>query len=82
MIGTYDAESGFGVILMLFLLASVIPSIAVTVRRLHDTSRSGWWALLCVIPLVSFFAWIIFGVLEGTPGDNEFGPNPKEVMAQ
>lgn len=68
----------------LYALFAFIPSIAVTVRRLHDRNMSGWWylgfILLSLIPFVGFIAWIVFLVimcLDGTPGTNRFGPDPK-----
>ena len=54
----------------LFWLGTIIPSIAVSVRRMHDQDRSGWW-ILCPI------ANIVFLFIEGTRGDNRFGPDPK-----
>jgi uncharacterized membrane protein YhaH (DUF805 family) len=63
----------------LYSLAVLVPSLAVTVRRLHDTDRSGWWILISLIPLVGAIVLLVFTVQDSTPGDNRFGPNPKEV---
>ncbi|EGY34311.1 putative ABC transporter [Aggregatibacter actinomycetemcomitans serotype e str. SC1083] len=60
---------GFGVI---------IPYIAVTVRRLHDTDRSGWWILISFIPLVGSIVLLVFMCFDSQPGTNRFGDNPKE----
>ena len=57
----------------LFGLAMLLPSIAVTVRRLHDTDRSGWWYLLVFVPLLGGIILIIFCVMKGTEGQNRFG---------
>lgn len=57
-------------------IALLIPSLAVAIRRLHDTNRSGWWFLLFLIPLVNLVL-IYFYICEGTKGDNNFGPDPK-----
>ncbi len=54
-------------------LAILLPSIAVGVRRLHDTDRAGWWYLLVFVPLIGFIVLIIFWCLKGTPGRNRFG---------
>ncbi len=69
----------------LFFLAILIPSIAVTIRRLHDRDMSGWWYLgfivASIIPLVGFVASIAFIVvmfLPGTDGPNRFGADPKD----
>jgi len=59
-----------------FLLATIIPSLAVYVRRLHDTNRSGWWVLIGLIPLVGNIVLFIFLVTRGTSGDNDYGPDP------
>jgi|SRR5271169_83022 len=55
----------------IYNLAVFIPGIAVAVRRMHDTNRSGWWILLPIVNLV-------FLCLDSQPGENEYGPNPKE----
>jgi uncharacterized membrane protein YhaH (DUF805 family) len=61
----------------LILLALIIPSIAVGVRRLHDTDRSGWWLLIAFLPIIGALVLLVFFVLEGTRGANRFGPDPK-----
>ena len=58
-------------------LALIIPGLAVTVRRLHDTDRSGWTILLGLIPLVGPILLLVFYCTEGTPGPNRFGEDPK-----
>jgi uncharacterized membrane protein YhaH (DUF805 family) len=47
------------------------------VRRLHDTDHSGWWLLIIVVPIVGGLVLFVFQVLDGTRGDNRFGPDPK-----
>jgi uncharacterized membrane protein YhaH (DUF805 family) len=79
--GTYSKEAGMGLFGALFVLATLIPTIAVTVRRLHDTDRSGWWVLIGLIPLIGSLVLLVFAVLDSTPGANRFGANPKGVMA-
>lgn len=71
----------FGFLNPLYSLAVLIPSIAVTVRRLHDTDRSGWWILIGLIPLVGAIVLLVFTVQDSTPGDNQYGANPKEIAA-
>jgi uncharacterized membrane protein YhaH (DUF805 family) len=71
-----------GVLGTIYGLAVLIPSIAVTVRRLHDTDRSGWWFLIQLIPFVGSIVLLVFVCLDGTPGPNRFGADPKlEVPA-
>lgn len=72
---------GPGVIGTLYSLAVLIPSIAVSVRRLHDTDRSGWWLLIALIPLIGTIVLLVFMVQDGKPGQNQYGANPKEVTA-
>lgn len=65
------------VIITIYGLAILIPAIAVTVRRLHDTGKSGWWILIDFVPVIGFIWLIILLVQEGTHGPNEYGPDPK-----
>ncbi len=53
------------------------PMVAVTVRRLHDCNRSGWWILLSFVPLGALVLLVLFYVREGTQGPNRFGPDEK-----
>ena len=64
---------------LLYCFAVFLPWTAVTVRRLHDTSRSGWWVLLVFIPVLGEIALIVLLLLDSTPGANDHGPNPKEA---
>ena len=66
---------GFSIII--YFLIYLIPSIAVTVRRLHDTGKSGWLYLLTFIPYIGSLIIFIFTVIEGNKGDNKYGPDPK-----
>jgi uncharacterized membrane protein YhaH (DUF805 family) len=68
-----------GALSFLYSLAVLCPGIAVGVRRLHDTDRSGWWALLALIPFIGPLGLIVLLALEGTAGDNKFGPRPKAI---
>lgn len=65
----------------LYGLAILIPSIAVMVRRLHDTNRSGWWWLISFIPLIGAIILIVFLAQDSQSGENQYGPNPKEIKA-
>ena len=77
--GIVDESSGWGFLTGIFFLAMFIPTIAVTVRRLHDTGRTGWWALLPLVPIVGGIALLVLCALDSEPGSNRFGPNPKGV---
>jgi uncharacterized membrane protein YhaH (DUF805 family) len=67
--------------MLLVSLALLIPGLAVTVRRLHDTGRSGWWILIGLLPVIGFIVLLVFMVLDSEPGENKWGPNPKGVDA-
>ncbi|OCG14837.1 MULTISPECIES: DUF805 domain-containing protein [unclassified Gilliamella] len=58
-------------------LALIIPGLAVTVRRLHDINKSGWWILIGLIPLIGAIVLFVFACLDSTPGSNQYGENPK-----
>jgi uncharacterized membrane protein YhaH (DUF805 family) len=60
----------------LFGLATFLPGLAVTARRLHDIGRSGWWMLLWLVPLVGWIVLIVWYCQPGQPGTNQYGPNP------
>lgn len=60
----------------LFSLVTLIPSLSVAARRFHDVGHSGWWLLTCII-FVGFILAIVWGVIEGNKGANEYGPDPK-----
>ncbi|MFG1872552.1 DUF805 domain-containing protein [Micromonospora arborensis] len=69
--------SSSGVIGLIVSLVLLLPGLAVAVRRLHDTDRTGWWVLIALVPIVGAIVLIVFFVLDGTPGANRFGPSPK-----
>jgi uncharacterized membrane protein YhaH (DUF805 family) len=62
----------------LYSLAVFLPTLAVTIRRLHDIGRKGWWVLIGLIPLIGWIILIVFYCLDSQPGTNKYGPNPKE----
>ena len=66
----------FTPILLIFIVATMIPSVAVSVRRLHDINRSGWWLLLDFIPVFGEIILIIWCSQKGTERSNRYGPVP------
>ncbi len=62
----------------IFSLAVFLPSLAVTVRRLHDSGRSGWWLLIILIPVIGILVLLYWMIRRGDVGDNAFGPDPIE----
>ena len=75
--GTYNSTMGMGLLGGLYTLAVLLPAIAVSIRRLHDTGRSGWWLLIALVPVVGGIVLLVFMVLDSQPGDNAYGPSPK-----
>ena len=78
----YSNEKGLYSSLLLFvifLMLHFIPNIAITVRRLHDTGKSGWWYLLSLIPYIGPFILFIFLVLDSSEEENQWGVNPKSI---
>lgn len=68
---------GNQILYFIYFLGVLVPSLAVAVRRLHDTGKSGWFLLLTLIPLVGGIIVLVFLATEGTPTPNEHGPSPK-----
>ena len=79
--GTLVPGAGIGLLGGLYSLAVFIPGFAVTVRRLHDTGKSGWWLLIFLVPLVGVIVFLVFMVKDSQPGENQYGPNPKVAEA-
>lgn len=73
--------AGVGLLQGLYGLAVLLPALAVSVRRLHDTGRSGWWLLIALLPIIGGIVILIFMVLDSNPGANRYGPNPKGATA-
>jgi len=76
-LGTFNAEFGWGVLSGIYILAVFLPTIGVAIRRLHDTDRSGWWILISLIPFIGAIWIFVLLVLDGTAGQNQYGPDSK-----
>jgi len=79
--GVFSAEAGIGLLSGIYTIALLIPGIAVGVRRLHDTNRSGWWLLIGLIPIIGAILLIVFLASDSKPEENQYGPNPKVATA-
>ena len=79
--GSFSPEAGMGLLGGIYTLAVLIPGIAVSVRRLHDTDRSGWWLLIGAVPLIGAIVLLVFMVQDSKSGQNQYGANPKEATA-
>jgi len=77
VLGTEIQNLRYGIIYVLYLTATALPSLGVSVRRLHDIGYSGWWFLINAIPYVGPFILLIFLAKDSQPGKNKYGANPK-----
>jgi uncharacterized membrane protein YhaH (DUF805 family) len=75
--GELPFAGGFVAVLAIAFIAILIPSLAVQVRRFHDQNRSGWWVLLGFVPYIGSLVVLVFMLIEGTKGPNDYGPDPK-----
>ncbi len=75
--GSSDTTSIIGIIYLLYSLATILPSLAVSWRRLHDIGKSGAYILFILIPLVGWIFLLAWFVKDSDIGENRFGPNPK-----
>ena len=81
-LGTFNVMRGVGLLSGIYGLAVLIPSLAVTVRRLHDIDRTGWWILINLVPLIGTIVLLVFALTPGTPGSNRYGPDPKQATGE
>jgi len=81
LLGTYGSNTGLGLLSGIYFIAVLIPAIAVSVRRLHDSSLSGFWILLSFVPMIGTLILVILYVRDSTPEENKFGPDPKAQTA-
>lgn len=70
---------GISFLALIYSVVTLLPSLAVGARRLHDTGRSGWWMLICLVPILGVLILLYFLVQDSEPGGNQYGQNPKEA---
>ncbi len=68
-----------GILLIIYFLATVLPGIAVVIRRLHDVGKSGWMYFIILIPLIGAIMILVYLCSDSQAGENQYGPNPKEI---
>ena len=73
----FIANGGGGIVGLIWIFVTILPALAVLVRRLHDTGKSGWWVVLGLIPLVGGVVLFVFSVLDSTAGENQYGTSVK-----
>ena len=72
-------EIDYSVLAGIYSLAVLLPGIGVSIRRLHDTGRSGWWLFIALVPIIGAIIILIFMVGDSQEGTNQYGPSPKLV---
>jgi uncharacterized membrane protein YhaH (DUF805 family) len=77
----FIANGGGGIVGLIWILATIVPALAVLIRRLHDTSRSGWWALMLLLPFAGAIVLLVFTVEDSAKDANTYGKSPKESTA-
>lgn len=75
----FIANGGGGIVGLVWIVATIVPALAVLIRRLHDTDRTGWWALIGFVPVVGGIVLLVFTLMDSTTGENKFGVSPKTV---
>lgn len=66
------------IMVTIFYLIMLVPNLSVSVRRLHDIGKSGWYMFLSLIPLIGGLILLIWSLMDSEPGENQYGKNPKE----
>ena len=73
----FIANGGGGIVGLVWILVTIVPALAVLVRRLHDSGKSGWWVLIGFVPLVGAIVLLVLTVLDSDRGENKHGASPK-----
>jgi uncharacterized membrane protein YhaH (DUF805 family) len=81
-IGHYDQDVGIGIFSGLYGVFCLLPSLAVAIRRLHDTNRTGWWILFGLVPIIGPIVLLVFTLLGSDPAENEYGLPPGSIVAE
>ncbi len=81
VLGTASEQLGYGILYVVYSLAVLLPNLAVTVRRLHDVGKSGWWIFISLVPIIGGIWLLVLLATDSQPGENKYGSNPKEIGA-
>jgi uncharacterized membrane protein YhaH (DUF805 family) len=73
LMGNFVVEAGYGPLSAIYTLAAITPGVAVSVRRLHDTERSGWWFMITIIPVIGMLVFLYWAIQESDPDPNQYG---------
>ena len=81
ILGTTAAGLPYGLFNLIYILAVIIPGVSVTIRRLHDIGKSGWFSLIILVPIIGIIWLLILLSTEGLDEDNKYGSNPKNIAS-
>lgn len=74
----FIANGGGGIVGLIWILVTIVPALAVLVRRLHDTGKSGWWVLIGLVPFAGGIVLLVFTLQDSVAGANTYGESPKQ----
>ena len=74
----FIANGGGGIVGLIWILVTIVPALAVLVRRLHDTGKSGWWVLIGLVPFAGGIVLLVFTLQDSVAGANAYGESPKQ----
>ena len=75
--GTFNFDVGYGPLSAIYTLSIILTGLGVSIRRLHDTGRSGWWFMITIIPIIGLLVFLYFALLDSDPDSNDYGLSPK-----
>jgi uncharacterized membrane protein YhaH (DUF805 family) len=76
LMGTFNFYVGYGPLSAIYTLAMILPGLGVSIRRLHDTGRSGWWFMITAIPVLGLLVFLYFALLDSDLNPNQYGESP------
>lgn len=76
LMGTFNFDAGYGPLSAIYTLAMILPGLSVSIRRLHDTGRSGGWFLITAIPVLGLLVFLYLALLDSDPNPNQYGESP------
>jgi uncharacterized membrane protein YhaH (DUF805 family) len=73
VMGTFNFDAGYGPLSAIYTLVMILPGLGVSIRRLHDTGRSGWWFVITIIPIIGLLVFSFFALQDSDPNPNDYG---------
>jgi len=76
LMGTFNFDTGYGPLSAIYTLAMILPGLGVSIRRLHDTGRTGWWFVITAIPFLGLLIFLYFALQDSDPNPNRYDQSP------